>query len=314
MSSQTSTNGAQNTGPTRSTTSAPHRPLCVHVEVRDARYVAERIVDARRVTQPSSAHVSMHRERDATADARVRSVDEASRRHTGRFLTTVLMTDIVASTQTAARLGDRRWREVLADHYADSHAQVDEGGGEVVATTGDGMIAIFDGPTRAVQAAIAIQAAARACGIAVRAGIHTGECERLGDGLAGVAVHIAARICALGGGEEVMTTGTVRDVVIGSMLVFEPRGRHELRGVPGDWTIFSATDPGQAGPERAGRPGAPGAHTATSGTSRDSDFHDTRTRPANRCGQGRRPQEAPRRWRAGESGIHNGPASWRECT
>jgi class 3 adenylate cyclase len=255
MSSQTSTNRAQNTGPTRSTTSAAHRPLCVHVDVRNARYVAERIVDARRVTLPSSDPVSTHRERDATPDARLRSVDEASRRHTGRFLTTVLMTDIVASTQTVARLGDQQWREVLADHYADSHAQVHQAGGEVVTRTGDGIIAIFDGPTRAVQAAIAIQAAARACDIALRAGVHTGECERLGDGLAGVAVHIAARICALGGAGEVMTTGTVRDVVIGSMLVFEPRGSHELRGVPGDWTIFSATDPGRTG-RTNGRPGS----------------------------------------------------------
>jgi class 3 adenylate cyclase len=259
MSSQTSTNRAQNTGPTRSTTSATDQLLCVHVDVRDAGYFAQRIVDARRVTPPSSGPVSPQRGRDATADARLKSVDEASRRRTGRFLTTVLMTDIVASTETVARLGDRRWREVLADHYADSYAQVHQGGGEVVTTTGDGIVAIFDGPTRAVQAAIAIQAAARACGIAVRAGVHTGECERLWDGLAGVAVHIAARICALGGADEVMTTGTVRDVVIGSMLVFEPRGRHELRGVPGEWTIFSANDPGRAGPERAGRAALGGA-------------------------------------------------------
>jgi len=257
MSSQTSTNRTENTGPTRSTTSAPLRRLRVHVDVRDARYVAERIVDARLRTVARSDGPCTPRKRDGTVDDMLASVDEASRRYTGRFLTTVLMTDIVGSTHLVARLGDRRWRELLADHYADSHAQVHHGGGQVVTTTGDGIIAIFDGPTRAVRAGIAIQAAARACGIAVRAGVHTGECERLGVGLAGVAVHIAARICALGGADEVMTTGTVRDVVIGSMLVFEPRGRHELRGVPGDWTIFSATDPGRAGPERARRAGGP---------------------------------------------------------
>jgi class 3 adenylate cyclase len=292
MSSQTSTNRAQNTGPARSTTSATHRPLCVHDDVRGPRYIAERIVDPRGVTLPSSVHMSPHRERDATADAKLRSVDEVSRSHTGRFLTTVLMTDIVASTQTVARLGDRRWREVLADHYADSYAHVHQGGGEVVATTGDGVIAIFDGPTRAVQAAIAIQAAARACGIAVRAGLHTGECERLGDGVAGVAVHIAARICALGGADEVLTTGTVRDVVSGSMLVFEPRGRHELRGMPGDWTMFSATEPGRAGPEPAGRAGGQEAHPTSSGTSRDSNVRDTPTSSANRSARRRGPQEA----------------------
>ena len=162
----------------------------------------------------------------------------------GRFLTTVLMTDIVDSTLTVARHGDRGWREMLADHYADCRALTGMAGGELVSTTGDGVIAIFDGPTRAVRAAIAIEAAARASGIAVRAGVHTGECERMSEGLAGLAVHIAARICALAGADEVVTTGIVRDLVLGSMLDFEPRGQHELRGVPGDWTVFRATDPG----------------------------------------------------------------------
>jgi class 3 adenylate cyclase len=152
------------------------------------------------------------------------------------------MTDIVDSTHTVARLGDRRWRELLAQHYADCRARVDDGGGELVNTTGDGILAIFDAPTRAVRAAIGIQAGARESGVAVRAGVHTGECERLADGLAGLAVHIAARICALGGAHDVMTTGTVRDLVSGSLLAFEPRGCHELRGAPGDWTIFRAID------------------------------------------------------------------------
>ena len=152
------------------------------------------------------------------------------------------MTDIVDSTSTVARLGDRRWRELLADHYEDCRAQIGHAGGELAETTGDGIVAIFDGATRAVRAGMAIQAGARQRGIAVRVGVHTGECERMNEGLVGIAVHIAARICALGKADEVTTTGTVRDVAIGSMLAFEPRGRHELRGVPGDWTLFSATD------------------------------------------------------------------------
>ena len=118
------------------------------------------------------------------------------------------MTDIVDSTLTVARHGDRRWREMLADHYADCRALTELAGGGCVSTTGDGVIAIFDGPTRAVRAAIAIEAAARASGIAVRAGVHTGECERMSQGLAGLAVHIAARICALAGADEVVTTGS----------------------------------------------------------------------------------------------------------
>ena len=159
-----------------------------------------------------------------------------------RFLTTVLMTDVVDSTLTVARLGDRRWRELLGRHYADCRMHVDHGGGELVSTTGDGVVAIFDGPTRAIRAAAAIQASARAAGLAVRAGVHAGECERMPDGVAGLAVHIAARICALAGADEIMTTGTVRDLMVGSVLAFEHRGSHELRGVPGAWTVFAAAD------------------------------------------------------------------------
>jgi class 3 adenylate cyclase len=159
-----------------------------------------------------------------------------------RFLTTVLMTDIVDSTATATRLGDGRWRDVLADHYSACRAQVGRSAGELVNTTGDGIVAIFDGPARAVRAAIAIQAIARESGIAVRAGLHTGECERLEDGLVGLTVHIAARVCALGGADGVMTTTTVRDLVLGSMLAFEPRGHHDLKGVPGRWPVFRATE------------------------------------------------------------------------
>jgi class 3 adenylate cyclase len=163
-------------------------------------------------------------------------------RDAGRFLTTVLMTDIVDSTATATQLGDRRWRDVLADHYGACRAQVGRSAGELVNTTGDGIVAIFDGPARAVRAAIAIQAIARESGIAVRAGLHTGECERLEDGLVGLTVHIAARVCALGGADDVMTTTTVRDLVLGSMLAFEPRGHHDLKGVPGSWPVFRATE------------------------------------------------------------------------
>jgi class 3 adenylate cyclase len=112
-----------------------------------------------------------------------------------------------------------------------------------VNTTGDGIVATFDGPARAVRAALAIQAIARESGIAVRAGVHVGECERLDDGLVGVAIHIAARVCALGGADLVMTTATVRDLAIGSMLAFEACGRHGLKGVPGLWPLFSATAP-----------------------------------------------------------------------
>jgi class 3 adenylate cyclase len=160
----------------------------------------------------------------------------------GRFLTTVLMTDIVDSTVVASRLGDRAWRDLLAQHYAACRAVVSGNGGALVSTTGDGIVAIFDAPGCAVRAAMAMQAISLASGIELRAGLHTGECERLHDGVAGITVHIAARVCALGCADAVMTTGAVRDLAIGSRLAFEPVGEHGLKGVPGRWTVFSATE------------------------------------------------------------------------
>jgi class 3 adenylate cyclase len=201
--------------------------------LRGQRPDADRIADARLVILP-----------EAASNAIGSALGKPPCRDAQRFLTTVLMTDIVESTSTAIRLGDRRWRELLANHYAECRAQVDSRGGELVNTTGDGILATFDGPGCAVRAAIAIQAAARESGIALRAGVHTGECERLDGGLAGVAIHIASRICDLGTADEVITTGTVRDLVVGSMLEFEPRGQRELRGVPGEWSLFGASDPG----------------------------------------------------------------------
>jgi class 3 adenylate cyclase len=174
--------------------------------------------------------------------SRARAMSPETCAHAGRFLTTVLMTDIVDSTATATRLGDRRWRDLLAAHYAACRAVVGRSGGALVNTTGDGIVAIFDSPVRAVRAAVAIQAMAAASGMAVRAGLHTGECERLEDGLAGLTVHIAARVCALGCADAVMATKAVRDLAIGSMLAFESRGDRYLKGVPGRWAVFSATD------------------------------------------------------------------------
>jgi class 3 adenylate cyclase len=228
----------------RSTTLRPGiGAIRMYVDAIDARHLPERLAYERLVIVPGSERELALNDCGATAVATSLSADDARYRDTGRFLTTVLMTDIVDSTLTVTRLGDGRWRELLAGHYADCRTQVAHRRGQLVNTTGDGIVAIFDAPTRAVRTAIAIQARARELGIAVRAGIHSGECARLADGIAGVAVHIAARICALGGADEVMTTGTVRDLAIGSMLAFEPRGHHELRGVPGEWPVFGASDP-----------------------------------------------------------------------
>jgi class 3 adenylate cyclase len=144
----------------------------------------------------------------------------------------------------AAQLGDLRWCALLAGHLSDARADVMCGGGRVVETTGDGILAIFDAPTQAVRAAPAIEASAARGGLAVRAGLHTGECHRLADGVSGIAVHITARLCALAAAGEVLTTSTVRGLVTGSMLAFEARGVRKLRGVPGRWAVYSATDGG----------------------------------------------------------------------
>jgi class 3 adenylate cyclase len=202
----------------------------LHVHMRQAGWFAQRVADAR------------------LADGLATSLNQATRLDAGRILTTVLMTDIVGSTDTVAKLGDQRWRDLLAAHYADCRASVRRSGGELLNTTGDGILAIFNAPARAIRAAIAIQAGARASGVGLRAGVHTGECERLWDGLAGLAVHIAARICALAAAHEVMTTGIVRDLVTDSTLAFAPRGCHVLRGVPGNSTVFSAVDFAQVEP------------------------------------------------------------------
>jgi class 3 adenylate cyclase/pimeloyl-ACP methyl ester carboxylesterase len=155
-----------------------------------------------------------------------------------RRLATVLFTDIVDSTGHAARLGDDRWRNLLEAHNALVRRQLARYQGREIETTGDGFLAIFDGPTRAVQCALSIVAAAPEVGIEVRAGIHTGELELVGEGVAGIAVHIAARVLAAARPGMVLTTSTVRDLAVGSGIEFVDRGTTELRGVPGRWQLM----------------------------------------------------------------------------
>ena len=159
-----------------------------------------------------------------------------------RILATVLFTDIVGSTGHAADLGDSRWRELLDEHHAIVRHQLDLFKGRDVKTTGDGVLATFDSPGRAVQAARAIRDAVRRLSLEIRAGLHTGECEVSGADVAGIAVHIAARVQAAAGDGEVLVTGTVRDLVAGSGLRFTDRGRQELKGIEGDWQLFGLVD------------------------------------------------------------------------
>jgi class 3 adenylate cyclase len=164
-------------------------------------------------------------------------------RHThepDRVLATVLFTDIVGSTQRAAELGDRAWRELLERHDEIARAAIGRFRGREVKHTGDGFLATFDGPARAVRCAFAIGEEVRALGIEIRSGVHTGECELRGDDLGGIAVHVGARIEALAGPSEVLVSSTVKDLVVGSGIAFGDRGMHSLKGVPGEWRLFVA--------------------------------------------------------------------------
>ena len=158
-----------------------------------------------------------------------------------RVLATVLFTDIVDSTRRAAEMGDRDWRALLDAHDAVVRSQHARGRGREVNTSGDGFLAMFDGPQRAIRCAMAIRDAVQALGIQVRAGLHTGECEVRGDDIGGIGVHIGARVSALAGPNGVLVSSTLRDLVIGSGLEFEDRGSYELKGVPGEWRLFAVT-------------------------------------------------------------------------
>jgi class 3 adenylate cyclase len=154
-----------------------------------------------------------------------------------RVLATVLFTDIVDSTRRAAEIGDRDWHALLDAHDAVVRAQLARFRGRELNTSGDGFLAMFDGPQRAIRCAMAIRDAVQALGIQVRAGLHTGECEVRGDDIGGIGVHIGARVSALAGANEVLVSSTLRDLVIGSGLEFEDRGAHQLKGVPGEWHL-----------------------------------------------------------------------------
>jgi class 3 adenylate cyclase len=156
-----------------------------------------------------------------------------------RVLATVLFTDIVGSTERAAELGDRRWRDLLERHNALVRRELERFRGREVDTAGDGFLATFDGPARAIRCAIAIGRSVRELGLEVRAGLHTGEIELIGDDVGGLAVHIGARVAALGGPGEVLVSSTVKDLVVGSGIAFEDRGAHTLKGVPGTWQLFT---------------------------------------------------------------------------
>jgi class 3 adenylate cyclase len=159
--------------------------------------------------------------------------------HLDRVLSTVVFTDIVGSTEVAARVGDREWRDLLDQHDAAARKFAAQYSGRVIKSTGDGVLATFDGPARAARFAAGLANVLAQVGLQQRAGIHTGEVEVRGDDIGGIAVHIAARISALAGPGEILTSRTLKDLTAGSGLVFEDRGTHALKGVPDEWQIFA---------------------------------------------------------------------------
>lgn len=209
--------------------------------VEAARHIAERIPGARLVDLPGTDHVPWFGDTDAYVaeiEEFLTGVREKSR--TDHVLTTVLLTDIVSSTEHAASMGDAAWGELIARHDEFVRTHLARFDGVEVKHTGDGMLARFDGPARAIRCAKAMgEAAGRELGVEIRAGIHTGEVEIVGSDLRGLAVHLAARVSALAGAGEVLVSSTVKELVIGSGIEFSDRGTHELKGVPGTWRIFA---------------------------------------------------------------------------
>jgi class 3 adenylate cyclase len=210
------------------------------IDVGQARMIAERIPNARFVELEGVDHIPFMGDSDAIVDeveefvTGVRPPPESE-----LVLATVLFTDIVDSTGRAAELGDHRWRRLLDDHDALLLREIERHRGRAVKSTGDGFLASFDGPARAIRCACAMRDGARALGLELRAGLHTGECERRGDDLGGLAVHIGARVAGLAKSGQVLVSGAVPPLVVGSGLEFEAQGAHELKGVPGTWQLFA---------------------------------------------------------------------------
>jgi class 3 adenylate cyclase len=210
--------------------------------VGNARYAAEHIPGARLLEQPGEDHLPWLGDTEGVLDA-IEEFVTGSRHHVDedRILAAVLFTDIVDSTRRAADAGDRRWRELLDTHDEISVSEVERFRGRRVKTTGDGMLALFDGPARGVRCAEAVRDAVAELGIEIRAGLHVGECELRGDDVGGLAVHIGARVAGLAEPGEILVSRTVRDLAAGSGLRFAERGEHELKGIPDRWPLYAVT-------------------------------------------------------------------------
>jgi class 3 adenylate cyclase len=228
---------------TRVPTLILHRTAERVIAVEHARYMAQRIPAAKLVELPGEDHMAWFGDQDSILD----EVEQflTGRRHAHepeRVLATVLFVDIAGSTARAATLGDNSWRELLETFYARVREVLHQYRGREINTSGDGLLATFDGPARAVRCASAIRDTVRSLNLEVRCGVHTGECEIVGNDIAGIAVHTGARVASIAAPGEVLVSQTVRDLVAGSGLVLEEYGTYTLKGVPNEWRLFRAAD------------------------------------------------------------------------
>jgi class 3 adenylate cyclase len=217
-----------------------HREAAMGFGVAHGRYLAEHIPGARYVELPGADNLIWAGDQDAIL-AEIQDFVTGVRPvlDPRRVLATLMFTDIVGSTRLAADLGDTPWQRLLADHNRIVRHQLDRFGGNEVKVIGDGFLATFDGPARAIRCAAAIRDEVTDLGLEIRAGLHVGEIEVLADDIAGLAVHIAARVSAKAGASEILVSSTVKDLVVGSGLAFDDRGTHDLKGVPGSWHLFA---------------------------------------------------------------------------
>jgi class 3 adenylate cyclase len=215
------------------------------VKTGEARYVAEQIAEAKLILLDGDDHLPWVGDQDLILDEIEEHVTGIRRGpRSDRVLSTVLFTDIVASTETAGRLGDRRWRDLLEEHHALVRRELVRFRGREVDTAGDGFLATFDGPARAIHCALSILEEVRTLGLELRAGVHTGECEIVGHGVRGIAVHIGARVSSKADPGEIFVSSTVKDLVAGSGLRFEDRGLHQLKGIPDEWRLYAVSGNG----------------------------------------------------------------------
>jgi class 3 adenylate cyclase len=217
-----------------------HRRDFPLLPIEHGRYLAEHLPNARLVELPG-ADGPLTWENPELTLGHIEEFLTGVRQHvsTTRVLATVLFTDIVGSTERAAALGDRRWRELLTVHDDLGRRLVEQWGGRVVKTTGDGLLATFDGPGRAIACAVGLRDQLGDIDLQIRAGLHTGEVELRGDDVGGIAVHIAARILADAGPGEILVSRTVRDLTAGSEVILQDRGSRRLKGVEGDWQLYA---------------------------------------------------------------------------